>query len=81
MEQAQRLKNDTNINAYLFTLTRNNCLDYLKHRKIELRLMSKKHEDYNYLTTNIHALLDDSLDIIMAKDYLIILIVSLFLNF
>lgn len=67
-EKREKLKSDTNISAYLFTLTRNNCLDYLKHRKIELRLMSKKHEDYYYLTTNIHALLDDSLDILMAKD-------------
>ncbi|HEX3008138.1 MAG TPA: RNA polymerase sigma-70 factor [Bacteroidales bacterium] len=40
-ESRHQLKDETSIPAYLITITRNSCLDYLKHQQIEFRYQKK----------------------------------------
>jgi RNA polymerase sigma-70 factor (ECF subfamily) len=40
-ESRHQLKDETSIPAYLTTITRNSCLDYLKHQQIEFRYQKK----------------------------------------
>ncbi len=67
-EKRQRIATTTNLQAYLFTISRNLCLDHIKHRKIELQFEKEASHHYLRLSASFHALLDNSLDILMAKD-------------
>jgi RNA polymerase sigma-70 factor (ECF subfamily) len=40
-ENIKELKESTSISAYLYTITRNNCLNYLKHQKVEAKYHQK----------------------------------------
>lgn len=55
-ENSKNLKNSTSINAYLYTLTRNNCLNYLKHQKVEAKYHQKVTTDTLALELNYGAL-------------------------
>lgn len=44
----EKLNTIDNINSYLFTLTKNACLDFLKHQKIENKFIESKK---NYIQT------------------------------
>ncbi|MEG0517362.1 MAG: RNA polymerase sigma-70 factor [Bacteroidales bacterium] len=53
-----------NIGALLYTILRNKCLDYIKHKLVELKHASFITEEYNSLLTNQYALEDNSIHII-----------------
>lgn len=55
-ENSKNLKDSTSINAYLYTLTRNNCLNYLKHQKVEAKYHQKVTTDSLALELNYGAL-------------------------
>ncbi|QTD39155.1 RNA polymerase sigma-70 factor [Polaribacter batillariae] len=40
--QMDNIKEIININAYLFTLTKNHCLDIIKHKKVKLKYVEDK---------------------------------------
>ncbi len=56
----KELKEDSNLNAYLFTVARNNCLYKLRDQRYKQRLFSTKSLDQNELDMNTEVL--DSLD-------------------
>ncbi len=52
-EKRQSLRENTSIFSFLITITKNNCLDYLKHKQIEIKFKNEevfhqKEVDYNY---------------------------------
>lgn len=55
----ERLKVIDNINSYLFILTKNACLDFLKHQKIKNRFIEskKKYIQIQYITDDAASLL------------------------
>ena len=55
-ENCKNLKESTSINAYLYTLTRNNCLNYMKHQKVEAKYHQKITKDSLELELNYGAL-------------------------
>ncbi len=55
-ENSKNLKDSTSINAYLYTITRNNCLNYLKHQKVEAKYHQKITKDSLELELNYGAL-------------------------
>ena len=50
-EKRNFLKSDTNLNAYLFTLAKSQCLNYLKHLKVVDKYVNVQQSEYqeNYL--------------------------------
>lgn len=50
-EKRDSLKPDTNLNAYLFTLAKSQCLNYLKHLKVVDKYVNVRQSEYqeNYL--------------------------------
>lgn len=63
-----RLSDDTSLNAYLFTLTRNRCIDFIRRERHVLQFRSDKQEEYIRLTENYNALSDPILDDIFALE-------------
>lgn len=55
-ENTKQLKNTTSIGAYLYTLTRNSCLNYLKHIKVEAKYHQKILKNSQELELNLGAL-------------------------
>jgi len=55
-ENSKNLKDYTSISAYLYTLTRNNCLNYLKHQKVEAKYHQKITKNSLELELNYGAL-------------------------
>lgn len=53
-----------NIGALLYTILRNKCLDYIKHKVVELKHNTALTSAYNSLLANQYALEDDSITII-----------------
>lgn len=53
-----------NIGALLYTILKNKCLDYIKHRVVRLRHDMQMQAEYNFLLTNQYALEDESINII-----------------
>ena len=64
----KKLANDTSLNAYLFTLTRNRCIDLIRRERLILQFRTDKQEEYIRLTENHHALSDPVLDEIFALE-------------
>jgi RNA polymerase sigma-70 factor (ECF subfamily) len=63
-----RLAENTSLNAYLFTLTRNRCIDRIRSERRALQFYSDKQEEYIHLTENYNALSDSILDNIFAME-------------
>ena len=63
-----RLADNTSLNAYLFTLTRNRCIDFIRRERNVLQFRSDKQEEYVRLTENYNALSDPILDDIFALE-------------
>ncbi|MDX9881066.1 MAG: RNA polymerase sigma-70 factor [Prolixibacteraceae bacterium] len=61
-----KLADNTSLNAYLFTLTRNRCIDFIRRERLMLQFRTDKQEEYLRLTENHHALSDPILDGIFA---------------
>lgn len=55
-ENSKNLKESTSISAYLYTITRNNCLNYLKHQKVEAKYHQKITQNSLELELNYGAL-------------------------
>ncbi len=60
------VNNEKMIGPYLFTILKNKCLDYLKHKIIEQKYNDASSERY-YLKANIYALEDKSINIITEE--------------
>ncbi len=63
-----KLAENTSLNAYLFTLTRNRCIDFIRRERLMLQFRTDKQEEYLRLTENYHALSDPILDGIFALE-------------
>lgn len=53
-----------NIGALLYTILRNKCLDYIKHKLVELKHANAVVQEYDLLLANQYALEDSSIHII-----------------
>ncbi len=67
-DHRQKLVDNTSLNAYLFTLTRNRCIDLIRREKLALQFRSDKQEEYARLTESYQALSDPILDEIFALE-------------
>ncbi len=67
-DHRQKLADHTSLNAYLYTLTRNRCIDLIRREKLMLRFRTDKQEEYVRLTENYQALSDPVLDEIFALE-------------
>lgn len=55
-ERRLQLKPDTNLTSYLFTSTRNHCLNYLNHLKARSNYISAQEQNWKEIQLNIYAL-------------------------
>jgi len=55
-ERKEKLKEDTNLNNYLITLTKNQCLNYIKHLKAQQTYLQNESYNVNELLLNYYAL-------------------------
>lgn len=55
-ERKERLKEDTNLNNYLITLTKNQCLNFIKHLKAKQTFLQNQSYNVNELLLNYYAL-------------------------
>jgi RNA polymerase sigma-70 factor (ECF subfamily) len=67
-DHRQKLAVNTVLNAYLFTLTRNRCIDIIRREKLMLQFRTDKLKEYNRLTENFDALSDPILDNLFAME-------------
>ena len=63
-----KLAEDTVLKAYLFTLTRNRCIDLIRRERLMLQFQTDKQAQYDQLTESFHALSDPILDHIFASE-------------
>ncbi len=61
-DHRQKLADNTILNAYLFTLTRNRCIDLIRRERLMFQFRTDKQEEYQKLTENFDALSDPILD-------------------
>lgn len=64
IESEINLEECENIGALLYTILKNKCLDFLKHKLVEYKHNSAMLMEYNLLLTNQYALEDNSINII-----------------
>ena len=57
-----------NIGALLFTILKNNCLDYIKHKLVVEKHSGPTIDNYEYLVANKFALEDESIRIITKNE-------------
>jgi RNA polymerase sigma-70 factor (ECF subfamily) len=67
-DNRQKLAEQTNLNAYLFTLTRNRCIDLIRRERLMLQFRTDKQDEYHRLTENFDALSDPILDDLFALE-------------
>lgn len=67
-DNRQKFAETTILNAYLFTLTRNRCIDLIRRERLMLQFRSDKQEEYRRLTENFDALSDPILDDLFAME-------------
>lgn len=67
-DNRKKLAENTVINAYLFTLTRNRCIDIIRRERLLLQFRTDKQAEYDRLTEGFHALSDTILDNIFASE-------------
>lgn len=67
-DNRQKLAEQTNLNAYLFTLTRNRCIDLIRRERLMLQFRTDKQDEYLRLTENFDALSDPILDDLFALE-------------
>lgn len=67
-DHRSKLTEDTILNAYLFTLTRNRCIDLIRRERLLMQFRADKQEEYRKLTENFDALSDPILDSIFATE-------------
>jgi len=67
-DNRNQLADNTNLNAYLFTLTRNRCIDLIRRERLSIQFRNDKQEEYQRLSENFDALSDPILDDIFARE-------------
>ena len=67
-DHRQKLDDNTSLNAYLFTLTRNRCIDFIRRERLLLQFRTDKKDEYIQLCDSFNALSDPILDDIFAKE-------------
>lgn len=67
-DQRGSLSNETCLITYLMVVGRNKCLNYLKSLQYDTVPIDELSENAVYQRSNIYALEDDSLEILMAKE-------------
>jgi RNA polymerase sigma-70 factor (family 1) len=67
-DHRQKLTDNTILNAYLFALTRNRCIDLIRRERLMMQFRTDKQEEYRRLTENFDALSDPILDDIFAME-------------
>ena len=67
-DNRQQLAENTILNAYLFTLTRNRCIDLIRRERLLIQFRNDKKEEYMRLGENFDALSDPILDDIFARE-------------
>lgn len=68
-DSREKLADTTSINAYLFTLTRNRCIDVIRRERLIIQFHTDKKDAYAYLTNSYHALSDPILDHIFEREF------------
>lgn len=64
LESGTEIASCDNVGALLYTILKNKCLDYIKHKVVELKHNTVMVAAYNSLLANQYALEDDSITII-----------------
>jgi RNA polymerase sigma-70 factor, ECF subfamily len=67
-DHRQKLTDDTILNAYLFTLTRNRCIDIIRRERLMMQFRTDKQDEYRRLSETFDALSDPILDDIFAME-------------
>ena len=67
-DNRKKLAENTVLKAYLFTLTRNRCIDLIRRERLMLQFQTDKQSQYDQLTESFHALSDPILDHIFASE-------------
>ncbi|MDP2891062.1 MAG: RNA polymerase sigma-70 factor [Bacteroidota bacterium] len=67
-DNRHQLAENTVLNAYLFTLTRNRCIDLIRRERLVIQFRNDKQEEYLRLSENFEALSDPILDNIFARE-------------
>lgn len=67
LEQKIDLREYNNAGSFLFTILKNKCLDYIKHKAVEVNHMQDVAQA-NYLIADKYALEDDSMKIITENE-------------
>jgi RNA polymerase sigma-70 factor (family 1) len=67
-DHRSKLIDNTILNAYLFTLTRNRCIDLIRKERLIMQFRTDKQEEYRRLTENFDALSDPILENIFAME-------------
>ncbi len=68
-EYRKKLADNTSLDAYLFTLTRNHCIDLIRREKLLLQYRTDKKEEYIQLSESFRALSAPFLDDIFTKEF------------
>ncbi len=69
-ERRQKLKPNTKIHAYLFTITRNSALNYLKRKIAEINYLDYQKNQYIRYELNYYALRDQASEKLFHKELL-----------
>lgn len=67
-DNRKRLQENSSLNAYFFTLTRNRCIDLIRRERLMLQFQKDKQAEYNQLSESFNALSDSILDQIFANE-------------
>lgn len=67
-DNRHQLAENTVLNAYLFTLTRNRCIDLIRRERLVIQFKNDKQEEYLRLSENFNALSDPILDNIFERE-------------
>ena len=63
------LSHDKKVDSVLFTMTRNKCLDIIKHRKVKLKFSENSKDESVRNSINIHSLSNESsLELLISSD-------------
>lgn len=67
-DNRNNLNENTNLNAYLYAVTRNRCIDVVRRERLMIQFQNHKKEEYLRLTESFEALSDPILDNLFANE-------------
>ena len=65
-EHPDKLRDVSNVNGYLYTMTKNSCMDHLKHEKVKRSYLDEKLQ--NKSSINYQFLQDDAASLLIEKE-------------